>query len=55
MAEYYDLEIEEQVLGALLIDNRSISKIADTLKPSDFARDKHQIVYKACLSLFNRN
>lgn len=55
MAEYYDLETEEQVLGALLIDDKAISKIADILKPADFARDKHQIVYKACLSLFNRS
>lgn len=49
-----NLEAEQAVLGALLIDPDAIIKIADTVQPKDFYVEKHRMVYEAMLELYNK-
>lgn len=49
------IEAEQSVLGSLLLDKKAIVKIADTLRPDDFYRDVHKIIYKTMLELFEKN
>ena len=51
----YNLEAEESVLGAILINPVAITYVADRLKVSHFFRDKNQMVYSACLKLYFDN
>lgn len=50
-----NLEAEESVLGALIIDNNAIIKIADILFPEDFYLPKHQKIFEAILDLYKKN
>lgn len=47
-------EIEESLLGALMIDDEAIIKVVDILKPEDFFKKENQIVYQAILDLFEK-
>ncbi len=47
-------EIEESLLGALLIDEEAIIRVIDILKPEDFLKKENQIVYQSILDLFER-
>jgi len=55
MAELFDWNTEEAVLGSILVDSQSISLVANRLKVRDFSREKHQWIYQACLDIYNRN
>ncbi len=50
----HDLEAEEAVVGSVLIDSDTFVRIAHVIKPDDFYREKNQICFTACLSLFQR-
>ncbi len=50
----HDLEAEEAVVGSILIDSDSFVRVAPLIKPEDFYRDKNQICFAACVSLFQR-
>ena len=50
-----NIEAEQNVLSALLIDKKAINTIAEILKPEDFYRISHQIIYRAILSLYGKN
>jgi replicative DNA helicase len=49
-----NIEAEQSVLGALLLDQSAILKIADLVAPEDFYKDIHQIIYQAALNLFEK-
>lgn len=49
-----NVEAEESVLGALLIDKDALIKVSDFLKPTDFYKDINGIVYQAMLDLFEK-
>lgn len=49
-----NIEAEQSVLGSILLDKKSIVKIADILKPDDFYRDTHKIIYQTMLQLFEK-
>lgn len=49
-----NIEAEQSVLGALLIDKDAIIKVADILTPDDFYREDHKYIYLAMLSLFEK-
>ena len=51
----HDVEAEEAVIGSLLIDPDAVLKIATFLKPEDFSVETNQMIYQACLSLYQRN
>lgn len=48
-----NLEAEQAVLGAVLIENDAINKVADILTPDDFYRDAHRRIYSAMLGMFD--
>jgi replicative DNA helicase len=50
----HNLEAEQSVLGSLLIDRDAVIRIASFLRPEDFFRASHAIVYQAILDLYNR-
>lgn len=49
-----NLEAEEAVLGAVLIDPDAIIRLATILRPEDFYREKHGWIYEAVLALHER-
>ncbi len=51
----HNLEAEEALLGGLLIDNEGIIKVADTLKPDNFYKESHGIVYDIILELYREH
>jgi replicative DNA helicase len=51
----HDVEAEEAVVAALLVDTEAIYRVAPILKPEDFFREKNGWVYEACLGLWNRD
>ena len=48
-------DTEEFVLGAILIEKDALSKVISFLKPEHFYHEKNENVYKAILSLHERN
>ncbi len=50
-----DLEAEQSVLGSLMIDKNAITKVADSIIPSDFYVVANQRIYNAILELFSKN
>ena len=51
----HDIDAEEAVNGSLLIDGTAVYKIATFLNQLDFHSEQNQLVYGACLSLYQRN
>lgn len=51
----HDIEAEEAVIAALLVDNEAVYRVTPILKPIDFFREKNGWVYEACLELWNRD
>jgi replicative DNA helicase len=45
------IDLEESVLGALMIETDALSKVNDILKPQSFYKTSHQIIYNAIRSL----
>lgn len=50
----HDLEAEQSVLGAMLINPNAITAVAESLTPEDFYRDTHRLIYRAVLTLYDR-
>lgn len=50
-----NLEAEESVLGALMIDKEAIIRVADILTPADFYTPSHGKIYEAILKLFSNH
>ncbi len=47
-----NLEAEQMVLGAVLIENDSINKIVEILVPEDFYKDAHRRIFSVMLDMF---
>src|SRR4030066_174262 len=47
-----NLEAEMSVLGSLMLDKDAIIKIADFVRPEDFYKDVHRLIYETMLELF---
>lgn len=47
------LDLEEAVLGALMLEKDALSNVIDILKPHSFYSDAHQEIYNAITQLFN--
>ena len=50
-----NIEAEQAVLGAMLLDNESIHRAIELVQPLDFYRETHRHIYEAILSLYQRN
>jgi replicative DNA helicase len=49
------LELEEAVLGALMIDKEAINTVIDILKPESFYKIANQEIYQAIYALFSKS
>ncbi len=49
------VEVEEAVLGALMLERDALSTVIDILKAESFYRDAHQKIYEAIVQLFNNS
>src|SRR5450759_4154133 len=45
----HDLEAEQSVLGAMLVNPNAITAVAESLSADDFYRDTHRLIYRAVL------
>ncbi|MGI6307628.1 MAG: replicative DNA helicase [Dethiobacteria bacterium] len=49
-----NLEAEQSVLGAMLLDTEALVEVAEVLSSRDFYRETHQHIFEALMDLFNR-
>lgn len=49
------LDLEEAVLGALMIEKDALNDIIDILSPQSFYREEHQKIFAVIFSLFHEN
>jgi len=50
-----NLEAEQSVLGAMLIEKEAIPKVLELLRPDDFYREAHSLILQAIMRLFERS
>lgn len=51
----HNLEAEESLIGAILIDQEALTKVADVVRPEDFYKDSHTIIFDTILEIFERH
>lgn len=51
----HDIEAEEAVVGALLIDGDSFLRVSHLIKQDDFYRERNRICFASCAELFQRS
>lgn len=49
------VEAEESVLGALMMDKNAIIRVADILRPEDFYKRAHQLIFGVVLYLYEKS
>ncbi len=50
-----NIEAEQSVIGAMLIDKNAVSLVTEKLMPEDFYRQAHQVIFSAILTLHSKN
>lgn len=50
-----NIEAEQCVLSAMLLDREAIAKATEILSSSDFYREAHRVIFNAMLELYNKN
>ncbi len=48
------LDLEEAVLGALMLEKNALSEVIDILKPDSFYKEAHQQIFQAIYNLFQK-
>lgn len=51
----HSLEAEQAVLGGALFDPEAINKLVELLKPDDFYRGPHKLIYQAMMDLYEKS
>jgi replicative DNA helicase len=49
------IELEEAVLGAIMLEKNALAVVIDIIKPTYFYKDAHQHVYTSMLNLFEKS
>ena len=49
------IEAEKSVLGAILLNDKHITQVAELLAPSDFYIPAHKTIFEVCLEIFQSN
>jgi len=49
-----NIEAEQSLLGALMIDKNAFDRVSDIVEPEDFYKDAHRFVYESMQILFTR-
>ncbi|HXX80940.1 MAG TPA: replicative DNA helicase [Thermodesulfovibrionales bacterium] len=50
-----NIEAEQSILGAILLENEALTKALEILSPEDFYRESHRRIFNVMLDLFDRN
>jgi replicative DNA helicase len=50
-----NIEAEQSVLGAVLLDNEAISKALEIISPEDFYREAHRKLFNTMIELYEKN
>ncbi|AZA12374.1 replicative DNA helicase [Corynebacterium gerontici] len=53
--EPQDIEAEQSVLGAIMLSPHLVADIIELLRPEDFYRPAHQMIYEAIIDLYSDN
>ncbi|MFN9883910.1 MAG: DnaB-like helicase N-terminal domain-containing protein, partial [Bacteroidota bacterium] len=48
-------DLEEAVLGAVLLESNALTSVIDILKPESFYVESHSIIFRAIVELFDRS
>ncbi|MGL4799476.1 MAG: replicative DNA helicase [Cellulosilyticaceae bacterium] len=51
----HNIEAEQSVLGAIIMDHEAMTVASEILRPNDFYRPDHQEIYSAIMELFTSN
>ena len=51
----HNIEAERSVLGAMILEGDAISRVVELLDEDSFYKEAHRRIYRAILTLFNRN
>lgn len=51
----HNIEAEQSLLGALLIDKDAVNRTADALTPADFYKTSHGMIFEAMLELYEKH
>ncbi len=49
------VQLEEAILGALMLDKESLPVIMDLVRAESFYKESHQVIFKAMMSLFEKS
>ncbi len=49
------VEVEEAILGALMLEKNALTTVIDILKPDNFYKEAHKEIYQAIVDLFNNS
>lgn len=49
------IDLEEAILGALMLEKDAVNQVIEILKPESFYKDSHSHIFKAILDLFNNS
>jgi len=49
------LEAEQSVLGAIMLDREALLAVLEILRPEDFYREAHRVIYRAIIDLYERH
>lgn len=50
----YNLEVEQALLGALLVDNQAVERVAEIIKPIHFYAPAHARIFEAITKMYER-
>ncbi len=50
-----NIEAEQSVLGAVLLENEALASVVEMLSPEDFYKDSHKKIFFAMLDLYRKN
>src|SRR5437870_740690 len=50
----HNLEAEESVLGSMMLSTEAIAEVIEEIKPDDFYRSSHRIIFEALVHLYGR-
>jgi replicative DNA helicase len=48
-------EAEQSVIGAVLIENEALLKSIEIIRPEDFYRESHRLIFQSMIELFEKN
>ncbi len=49
------LDLEETVLGAMMLESNRLAEVIEVLKPEAFYKENHQVIFSAIMRLFAQN